>query len=214
MKFFKMWGFTNPSFLSWMNDRLPEMLWAALVIDAFGRDEALGEFQRILLFIRNHEQKEQFSDITLSGIAKVETNLRDELIGYIVEGPELSQVLSAMLLFDALPAREVWERHLISVEPDVELIMRSVGSVLWQHSLQTTSHWCRRSRRAAEGRRCRLVSGILARGGRPPIGENRDGVTTAADPRHDAVFGMAFYCLRILEEMLASILGRLGIRTI
>ena len=43
--------------------------------------------------------------------------------------------------------------------------------------------------------------------------------TTAVDARHDAVFGMALYCLRILEEMLGigigtSILGRLGLRTI
>ena len=43
--------------------------------------------------------------------------------------------------------------------------------------------------------------------------------TTAIDPKHDAVFGMAFYCLRILEEMMGigiwnSVLGRLGLRTI
>ena len=43
--------------------------------------------------------------------------------------------------------------------------------------------------------------------------------TTAIDHKHDAVFGMAFYCLRILEEMMGigiwnSVLGRLGLRTI
>jgi hypothetical protein len=43
--------------------------------------------------------------------------------------------------------------------------------------------------------------------------------TTAIDAKHDAVFGMAFYCIRVLEEMLGigvgtNILGRLGIRTI
>ena len=43
--------------------------------------------------------------------------------------------------------------------------------------------------------------------------------TTEIDSKHDAVFGMAFYCLRILEEMMAigigiSVLGRLGLRTI
>ena len=39
------------------------------------------------------------------------------------------------------------------------------------------------------------------------------------DPKHDAIFGMAFYCLRILDEMMGigignGALGRLGIRTI
>ena len=43
--------------------------------------------------------------------------------------------------------------------------------------------------------------------------------TTAIDARHDAVFGMAFYCIRILKELLGigigtSILGRLALRTI
>ena len=43
--------------------------------------------------------------------------------------------------------------------------------------------------------------------------------TTKVDPKHDAVFGMALYSLRILEEMMGigvgtSILDRLGLRTI
>ena len=43
--------------------------------------------------------------------------------------------------------------------------------------------------------------------------------TTAVDDKHDAVFGMAHYCLRILEEMMSigigsSVLGRLGLRTV
>jgi hypothetical protein len=43
--------------------------------------------------------------------------------------------------------------------------------------------------------------------------------TTAIDAKHDAVFGMAFYSLRLLEEMMgigidSSVLGRLGLRTI
>ena len=43
--------------------------------------------------------------------------------------------------------------------------------------------------------------------------------STAIDPRHDAVFGMAFFALRTLEEMMGigngtSNLGRLGLRTI
>ena len=43
--------------------------------------------------------------------------------------------------------------------------------------------------------------------------------TTAVDPKHDAIFGMAFFALRTLEEMMGlglgiGILGRLGLRTI
>ena len=43
--------------------------------------------------------------------------------------------------------------------------------------------------------------------------------TTGVDARHDAVFGIAFYALRLLDELLgigvgAGILGRLGFRTL
>jgi hypothetical protein len=43
--------------------------------------------------------------------------------------------------------------------------------------------------------------------------------TTAIDAKHDAVFGMAFYAMRVLGELLSigvgtSVLGRLGLRTI
>ena len=47
----------------------------------------------------------------------------------------------------------------------------------------------------------------------------RTHTTTSIDAKHDAVFGMSFYSLRTLDEMLGigiseSILGRLGLRTI
>lgn len=43
--------------------------------------------------------------------------------------------------------------------------------------------------------------------------------TTAIDPKHDAVFGFAFYCLSILQELLRvgasqSITARIALRTI
>jgi hypothetical protein len=43
--------------------------------------------------------------------------------------------------------------------------------------------------------------------------------TTSIDAKHDGVFGMAFYALRLLEELLSieignSVLGRIGLRTI
>jgi hypothetical protein len=43
--------------------------------------------------------------------------------------------------------------------------------------------------------------------------------TTSIDARHDAVFGIAFYCLRLVDELLGigvgtGVLGRLGLRTL
>ncbi|MCY4553546.1 MAG: hypothetical protein OXC79_07715 [Candidatus Poribacteria bacterium] len=82
---------------SWMNDRLPEMLWAALIIASADRDYALRQFCRILNFIGEHKQREQFHDLTHTGIAKLDKTLRTELIRFIVEPPEASLALCALL---------------------------------------------------------------------------------------------------------------------
>jgi hypothetical protein len=87
-------------FSSWMNERLPEMLWAALIITYFDRDYALGLFRRILKFISRHEQRDKLYDLTLSGIAKLDIALRTELIRFITEPPETKVALSPLQLFD------------------------------------------------------------------------------------------------------------------
>ncbi len=278
-------------FSSWMNERLPEMLWAALIIASVNRDYALVQFRRILNFIGKHEQRDQFHDLTHTGIAKLEKKLRAELIGYIVEPPEASHVLCALRLFNALPAREDWVQVLPSFEPRVDLLMDAVGSTLWHQSQEATDcRWLRLmanviagkfhlSRETAE-ELLRYPDEGEQRSIRPSIRAIEIGLnlpdppdltwpnafwkeawkntpcivlgqqqrqfsidetvtrqaisrlcehlenhwqethsTTAIDPKHDAIFGMAFYSLRILDEMMSigigpSALGRLGLRTI
>lgn len=285
-------------FSSWMNDRLPEMLWAALIVTSFDRDSALAYFRYLLNFICSHKRKEELHDVTLTGIANLDENLRSELIGVMTEPREISRTLTTMLVFDALPAREVWGKHLPAIKPDVSHLMVSVGDLLWHKSQEATD--CRWMRvmatmmagkfrvnseldllddllkypkvpdegkaqadiRAAEG----ALDGLEGERSKPRdltwpknfwreswvrtpcimlkqeyrqppfdktvtrqlISDTRKRLeshwgethsTTKINPKHDAVFGMALYCLRILEEMLSigigtSVLGRLGLRTI
>ena len=276
---------------SWMNERLPEMLWAVLIIDSVNRDYALVQFRRILNFIYKHEQRDQFHDLTHTGIAKLEKKLRAELIGYIVEPPEAARALCALRLFNALPAREDWLQFLPSLEPRVDLLMDAVGSTLWHQSQEATDcRWLRLMANVIAGKFFPLretIEELLRypnegdqRAVRPSIRAIEIGLnlpdppdltwsntfwkeawentpcivlgqqqhkfsidetvtrqaisrlceclenhwqethsTTAIDPKHDAIFGMAFYSLRILDEMMSigigtSVLGRLGLRTI
>ncbi len=281
---------------SWINDRMPEMLWAALIINSLGRDHALVEFRRILHFIGEHKRKEQLHDLTLTGISKVDVKLRSELISQMVQTPRVSRALSAMLFFETLPGHEVWQELLPSVEPDSTLLMNSVGQVLWHQSQEATDcRWLRIMAKGITGKMAvpdnpewhekidqlheyphkydqrkvrpivRAIEGLLdtltspdrtwprafwhggwtktycltsnqqyelhpstqivTRGTLSKLREHLEAhwqqthSTTAMDPKHDAIFGMAFYCLRILDEMLGirignSVLGRLGIRTI
>ena len=279
---------------SWIDTRLPEMLWAVLVIYALGRDEGLDCFRNVLTFIAEHARKEELSDLTLTGISELDPTLREELIDFITELPGTRGVLASLRLFDALPARDDWEKHLTCRDPDSSMLMGAVGASLWHQTQEATDcRWLRvmtvimagkmsfakhleklvdmlftypdgypenevRPRiRAAElgldthqslermwpdafwkqawenteclrstQRRSKLPSGGLVR--RQAISELRVRLeehwldthsSTAIDRKHDAVFGMAFFALRTLEELMGigvstSILGRLGLRTI
>ena len=276
---------------SWMDDRLPDMLWAALIVASVDRDNALGQFRRIFNFIGKHEQREQLHDLTLTGIGGLDKNLRSELIGFIVEPPPASYALSVLRLFEGLPAREEWHQCLPLVEPDVDLLMSAVGTTLWHQSQEATDcRWVRLMGKVVAGKLHMprdMANDLLKypnesdqRAVRPfvrateisfgleedtslawprafwdeswantpciassqryeqpsfdevvtrrAISELREQLevhweqthsTTAIDAKHDAVFGMAFFCLRILDEMMgigidSSILGRLGLRTI
>ena len=279
---------------SWINERLPDMLWAALIIETVGRDAALDRFRSILTFIYEHEAKDQFDDLTLTGISKLDACLRNELIECIVSQPGAAEGLTCLLFFDSLPAKEDWERHLSGFNLEISLLMMAVGGTLWHQSEEATDcRWVRVMAKIAAGKMhftpalkeignellhyphnydqrkvrpvVRSIEGSM--GGLSPtdpkwtedfwreaweetpcIGIIReheqpdfDVVTprraitqmheklhahwedthssTVVDAKHDAIFGMAFFALRTLDEMIGigvgtGILGRLGLRTI
>src|SRR5258708_18043244 len=64
--FAKLGGMMSPK--SWMDERLPELLWAALIRVSVPQNRALDEFRRFLDFIFKHPKRDQLSDITLTGI--------------------------------------------------------------------------------------------------------------------------------------------------
>jgi hypothetical protein len=278
-------------FSSWMNDRLPEMLWAALIHAAVERDYALGQFRRILNFIAKHEKKVELHDLMHTGIAKLEPQLRREIIQFIVEPPETAAALATLKLFENLPARDDWDSALPNIEPNVGLLMDAVGSTLWHQSQEATDcRWLRLMAQVMAGRfhlpadfgdewfkypnegdqrsvrpsiraaemaqnpfeppdltwprafweeawthtpcieliKCPTPIQIDETITRQAISNITDVLethwkqthsTTSIDAKHDAIFGMALYSLRVLDEMLGigigtGILGRLGLRTI
>ena len=277
--------------VSWTTDRLPEMLWAAILVTVFDRPSALGYFRRVINFVAKHERREQLFDLTLTGISRLESDIRVEFISFITELPEIAEVLSALTYFDALPAKEDWHQMLPSIQPDVDLLMTSVGATLSHQSQEATDcRWLRMMGYVAAGK-LKAPPGVMdewikypndydQRKVRPSIRATeislngleqpdktwqnafwheswvktpcvelsrpyvqslpstivtRETITELRehlivhwrrthdireiDARHDGVFGMGFYCLRILEEMMTigidtSVLGRLGLRTI
>ena len=265
------------SFFSWKDDRPPEMIWAALIRVAVDQKFALGQFRRILNFVGTYARASALHDLTLSGISKLEDSPRDELIAFVIDPPEVAQVLVTLRLFQSLPAREAWDRLLPDFPPDPELLMRAVGATLWHQSQESTDcRWLRLMAKVITGKfhipkeiadewlgypnegdqrkvRPSIRAAEVAENPLEPpdltwpkafwdeawkntpclalvqkpallsIGEtvtrqrlnkvmdlltdhwNATHKTTAIDAKHDAVFGMAFYALRILEELLGIV---------
>ena len=284
----KMGGRLMPA--SWMNDRLPEMLWAALIIGDRDQGEALAEFRRVLHFVADHDQREELHDLTHSGIAALDAYLRDELIRCITTSPRTAEALSCLALFENLPARQDWLHYLPNFDGDSSLLAEAVGRTLWHQSQEATDcRWLRITGKCIAGKRtlprdmaedllnypnvqmekvrpmvrsletitlpgeahnsnwpemfwreawdntsCITGQGVFDQPTavqnitRQRVNDLKEQIiehwtqthsTTAIDPKHDGIFGMAFYCLRILDEMMginiwSSVLGRLGLRTI
>jgi len=49
----------NTSTLSWLNDRIPEMAWAALILEACGREKGLEVFRRFCIRCRTYLHEAQ-----------------------------------------------------------------------------------------------------------------------------------------------------------
>jgi len=55
--------------ISWMNDRLPEILWAALLVTLLPREAALSIFRRAADHVRSFPEAQRIGDVTHSGLA-------------------------------------------------------------------------------------------------------------------------------------------------
>lgn len=279
---------------SWANDRLPEMLWAGLILVFCGRERGLAYLRRIFSFIQKHDQKALLQDISLTKIAALPEELRREFINFILEPVEVKQALSTLLLFNSLPAKEDWKRYIPPLAPNLNLLMDTVGATLWHQSQTSTDcRWVRVMANLTSGKLHfpqgfeEHIKGIV---GYPNVGDQKSvrpsirameiahnpmemvdlawpksfweeawlntpclelkrakpnhdknqenqpkdietiGAqlsehwedthnTTAIDAKHDGIFGMAFYALRLFGEIQKGsngglILGRLGLRTI
>jgi len=283
---------------SWMNDRLPEMLWAALLVGNLSREKALNVFRSIAVVIRKCGYDRVAADLRLSGIAKMPMNVQRSILDAILLDDEIRSCLASLLLFEKLPGKEFWTSA-IGRQPDesaINFLMRAVAKNLWHQSEEATDcRWarvlgvistgslnfpssmkqnlseilnypnegdmrhvrpsirslemlCLSSEVESENlpwasnfwAECFLKSPcfplLLEKGESVPksgttiakVNEVYDALilhclktetVSAVDARHDTTFGLAFYSLGILREILSvgnssGIVGRLGLRAI
>lgn len=123
---------------SWIDERLPEMLWAVLVIGNIERAKALDFFRYIAGYV---DKNRDCYDITLTGISKFLVNKREEFIKRALSwSDEIKIVLRPLALFPGLPAVDVWRSFLGQSEPkgDWPKLATGVSKTLWHQSEEAT----------------------------------------------------------------------------
>src|ERR1700677_4519160 len=81
------------STVSWMNDRLPEMVWAALIIAGLGRTDAIAFFRYFLQQIANNENRDALSNVWLSDFAKLTPQLREFILNLLTANLQTRKAL-------------------------------------------------------------------------------------------------------------------------
>lgn len=133
---------------SWMNERVPEMLWAALLLEGLGRERALTTFRQVAEWFFRNAPPENAQPIgpMHSEIGAIPAEQRASLLSVIVSSGEHASVLSPLLLFPDMPASSDWTAVLgRTVRADgIRLLMDAVGKILWHQSQEATDcRWVR-----------------------------------------------------------------------
>jgi len=130
---------TGMSPSSWKDDRLPEMLWAVLLIGNLERDDALSIFRKVADLVKH---KPELLDITHSGIAKWSKEDRLDLIKLLKEShPEAQKILCSLVIFPALPGYGEWKEILGETKDEGEIadfLAKGVSTTLWHQSQEAT----------------------------------------------------------------------------
>ncbi|MCP1158183.1 DUF5677 domain-containing protein [Bacillus infantis] len=106
--------------VSWSNDTLPEYIWLALIVSLNERKQSLKLLERISEYFGGIKDEKRPIDLTLSNLAKLEESILNRFIEFVCLHLGLKEDLQPLLLFDDLPGRSTWEKHLNIQNPDEE----------------------------------------------------------------------------------------------
>ena len=128
---------------SWIDARLPEMLWAVLIRIQWEGEDGYRVFREITQEFCRHIEHIPVRGITLTDIANTPVETREKIIQTIVDKAG-AETLQPLLLFTGLPALESWQRA-ISIpgkEEDISTVAWSVAEVLpHQSQFATDIRW-------------------------------------------------------------------------
>jgi len=131
-------GIPNLNRSSWMDERLPELLWACILISCTDREKALATFRRVINYVEKNAP-EAYGKITHTGLSQINETKQQEIISIITGTEENKEILHSLLLFDNLPIRDQWKDFLPSHgEINLSPLFKGVASSLNHQSQQST----------------------------------------------------------------------------
>jgi hypothetical protein len=137
----------NTQAVSWRDDRLPELLWVALLVTHLPREDCLTLFGQFAESVLMHEPASARPfDVTFSGLSRVGEHVFDKFIEPLMYVSGCKQALSGLKVLEGFPGKERWERHLGEDVLDVEWkpLMYAVAHTLNQQSQESTDcRWFR-----------------------------------------------------------------------
>ena len=104
---------------SWLDDRLPELLWSALLVTHLPRELALEIFRRVAKVLEGRFEPNKPLDIGHTGLMDMPADLARSVVRLVCSAPGSREVLRPLLLLDKLPLLEIWAEE-IRLEPEVE----------------------------------------------------------------------------------------------
>lgn len=129
---------------SWVNEVLPEFLWAALLITNLPRREALGLFRKVVdkmvEFAVGKTGKEIKFNPTHTGLSFLPLEQLNQVLNILCSKPEYRKILSPLLFYKDLPQYKVWKTH-VNQEPGREswkIIQHGVVKTLFHQSQEAT----------------------------------------------------------------------------
>jgi len=123
----------------WSDVRLPELLWAALLLTHGPRLKVIELLRNVGQYFGEHSSDLRGQRPTISGLAKVPDVHRERILAILTQAEPARLVLSPLLLFEDLPGREYWVNVLPPPEPDAWAILaETIRKTLFHQSQEAT----------------------------------------------------------------------------
>lgn len=128
-------------FSSWLDNRLPEVLWAVLATSLIPRKELLQVFFRIARELGETARRSESGalDLTLSALSGSGDGI-EKVCAILRQHPEGARALRPLLIFQSLPSRERWAAALqeATADEDGQVLAEAVTKCLDHQSQQST----------------------------------------------------------------------------